>query len=193
MHEFQLNVRSFILLIDATTFCLANISHMKKSSPSKQATTLHVWHPDKQSPNILYHNWVISEHIKDAMVHKDKDLELLFMNMLTLQALLRLPHLWQAPWEWHGFGSTPSMCSIMPFSTFDAFQNHTVHIAHKHSFGTLFMHTQCSPIWYTCLQGNCSQRHKTLQPPWSKCAWICPCQVFVIQHMCWTIKWKWAG
>jgi hypothetical protein len=151
MHEFQLNVRSFILLIDATTFCLANISHVKKSSPSKQATTLHVWHPDKQSPNILYHNWVISEHIKDAMVHKDKDLELLFMNMLTLQALLQLPHSWQAPWEWHGFGSTPSMCSIMPFSTFDESQNHTVHIAHKHPFGTLFMHTQCSPIWYTCL------------------------------------------
>jgi hypothetical protein len=41
LHEFQLNV-SFILLIDATTFCLANISHVKKSSPSKQATTLHV-------------------------------------------------------------------------------------------------------------------------------------------------------
>jgi len=42
LHEFQLNVRSFILLIDATTFCLANISHVKKSSPSKQATALHV-------------------------------------------------------------------------------------------------------------------------------------------------------
>jgi len=56
LHEFQLNVRSFILLINATTFCLANISHVKKSSPSKQATTLHVWHPDKQSPNILCRN-----------------------------------------------------------------------------------------------------------------------------------------
>jgi hypothetical protein len=42
LHEFQLNVRSFILLIDATTFCLANISHVKKSSLSKQTTTLHV-------------------------------------------------------------------------------------------------------------------------------------------------------
>jgi hypothetical protein len=93
LHEFQLNVRSFILLIDATTFCLANISHVKKSSLSKQATALHVWHPDKQSPNILYHNWVISEHVKEAMAHKNKDLELLFMNMLTLQALLQLPHL----------------------------------------------------------------------------------------------------
>jgi hypothetical protein len=82
------------LLIDATTFSLANISHVKKSLPSKQATTLHVWHPE-QSPNILYHNWVISEHVKEAVVHKNKDLELLgfelFMNMVTLQALLQLP------------------------------------------------------------------------------------------------------
>jgi len=62
-------------LMLCTTFCIANISYVKKSSLSKQATTLHVWHPDEQSPNILYHNWVISEHVKEAMAHKDKDLE----------------------------------------------------------------------------------------------------------------------
>jgi hypothetical protein len=60
-------------------------------------------------------------------------------------------HICDRPCERYGFGSTPSMCSIMPFSTLDESQNHTVHIAHKHPFGTPFMHTQCSPIQYTCL------------------------------------------